>query len=66
VPRDRVALLRSAYAKTMKDAGFVAEMQKLHIDIDVVSAEEVTRIVRETIEQPPDIIAKAKAAMGTQ
>ena len=65
VPAERVALLRQAFAATMKDAGFVAEMEKMHLDLAPVSAEEVTRIVRETIEQPPDIIAKAKAAMET-
>jgi tripartite-type tricarboxylate transporter receptor subunit TctC len=63
LPPDRLALLRQAFARSMKDEGFVAEMQKLHIDIDMVSAEEVTRIVKETIEQPPEIVAKAKAAM---
>ena len=63
LPPDRLAMLRQAFASSMKDAGFLAEMQKLHIDMEPVSADQVTRIVTETIEQPPEIIAKAKAAM---
>ncbi|MGE5540174.1 MAG: Bug family tripartite tricarboxylate transporter substrate binding protein [Gemmatimonas sp.] len=64
VPADRVAMLRRAFADTMKDKEFAAEMAKLHIDIAPISGEDVARIVRETINQPPDIIAMAKAAMG--
>ena len=64
VPADRVALLRQGFSATMKDQTFAAEMAKLHIDINPISGEDVARIVRETINQPPDIIAKAKAAMG--
>lgn len=63
VPPDRLAVLRKAFDATLKDKGFLADAKKLDIDIDPTSGEDLTRIVRETIEAPPAVIAKAKAAM---
>jgi tripartite-type tricarboxylate transporter receptor subunit TctC len=59
-----LALLRKAFAETMRDKGFLADAAKLKIDIDPVSADKITEIVKETISAPADIVAKAKAAMG--
>jgi tripartite-type tricarboxylate transporter receptor subunit TctC len=64
VPNDRVALLRTALAETMKDKGFLADAAKLALDVDPVSGDEVARIVDETIGAPKDIVEKAKAALG--
>jgi tripartite-type tricarboxylate transporter receptor subunit TctC len=63
LPADRLATLRQAFAATLTDAGFLGEMQKLQFEIDPMSATEVAAIVHETIQQPADIVAKAKAAM---
>jgi tripartite-type tricarboxylate transporter receptor subunit TctC len=64
LPADRLAVLRSAFAATLKDAAFLAETAKMRFDIDPLGADDVAQIARETIHAPPDIIAKAKAAMG--
>jgi hypothetical protein len=63
VSADRIALLRTALAQTMADAAFLAEAAKQNLDIDPMTAEEVTEIVLETVSAPPDIVAKAKIAM---
>jgi tripartite-type tricarboxylate transporter receptor subunit TctC len=60
---ERLALLRAAFAATLKDKAFLAEVEKLQIAIDPMSAEEVSAIVADTINAPPDVVAKAKAAM---
>jgi tripartite-type tricarboxylate transporter receptor subunit TctC len=65
VTADRVATLRNAFDSTMKDKAFLADADKLMIEIDPVSAEEVARIVADTIDAPPEVIGKAKAAMAT-
>lgn len=65
VPAERVSLLRKAFAATLKDPGFLAEAKKLDHDIDPLSAEEVTEIVRETIEASPGAVAAAKEIMGS-
>jgi tripartite-type tricarboxylate transporter receptor subunit TctC len=62
-PPERLALLRRAFAATLKDKAFLAEVEKLQIAIDPMSADEVSAIVAETINAPPDVVAKAKAAM---
>jgi tripartite-type tricarboxylate transporter receptor subunit TctC len=64
LPAERVALLRKAFQDTMRDKAFLEDAAKMQFDVDPVSAEEITRIVNETIATPPDIIEKAKAALG--
>jgi hypothetical protein len=64
VPADRLAILRSAFSATLKDKQFLAEAEKLQFEIEPMSAEEVTQIIRDLINAPPDVLAKAKAAMG--
>jgi tripartite-type tricarboxylate transporter receptor subunit TctC len=65
VPPERLALLRKAFDATLKDKAFLAEVEKLQIAIDPMSADEVGAIVAETINAAPDVVAKAKAAMET-
>jgi tripartite-type tricarboxylate transporter receptor subunit TctC len=62
-PPERLALLRKAFEVTLKDTAFLAEVEKLQIAIDPMSADEVGAIVAETINAPADVVTKAKAAM---
>jgi tripartite-type tricarboxylate transporter receptor subunit TctC len=62
-PAERVAALRDAFAATMKDADFLAEARGLNLDIKPMGSERVTQIVDETINVPPELIAKAKAVL---
>jgi hypothetical protein len=57
-------MLRKAFADTMRDKGFLQEADKMDINIDPVSAEEITQTIMDTINAPPTIIAKAKEVMG--
>lgn len=63
LPMERVALLRDAFAATLKDPVFLADAAKVHFDVDPMSGEDVAKIVNETTHTPPDVIAKAKVAM---
>jgi tripartite-type tricarboxylate transporter receptor subunit TctC len=65
VPADRLAILQHAFDATLKDADFVAEVGKLEIGVDPMSGEDVAAIVRQTIDAPPDIVAKTKAAVAS-
>jgi tripartite-type tricarboxylate transporter receptor subunit TctC len=62
-PPERLAVLRQAFAATLKDKAFLAEVAKLLIAIDPMSPDEVAAIVSETINAAPDVVAQAKAAM---
>ena len=66
LPADRVALLRQAFMDTMKDKDFLAEADKMRLEINPVSGEEVEKLVKEVYATPPDIVAKAKAAAESQ
>jgi len=63
VPGDRVALLRQAFDKMLKDPAFLADSKKAGIDISPVAGEKVQKIVADFINTPTAVIAKAKAAM---
>jgi tripartite-type tricarboxylate transporter receptor subunit TctC len=64
VPADRLAILRSAFAATLRDPAFLADAAKIRFTIEPMSADEVGQIVHDTVSAPPGIVAKAKAAMG--
>jgi tripartite-type tricarboxylate transporter receptor subunit TctC len=65
VPADRVAALRKAFAATMKDPDYIAEGNRVRLDMNPLSAERVTQLVNATVNAPPDIVAKTRAALGT-
>ena len=64
VPAERLAILRQAFEATLKDTAFLAEAEKLKIDIDPMSAAEVSQIVRDVVNAAPDVVAKARVMMG--
>jgi tripartite-type tricarboxylate transporter receptor subunit TctC len=66
VPADRVAALRKAFTDTMTDKDFTAEADKMQLEINPVSGEEVEKLVKDVYATPPDIVAKAKAAAAAQ
>jgi tripartite-type tricarboxylate transporter receptor subunit TctC len=63
VPAERLAILRQAFAATLTDKAFRAEAEKLQIDIDPISADDIAQLVRETVNAPASVVAKAKAAI---
>jgi tripartite-type tricarboxylate transporter receptor subunit TctC len=63
VPADRVAALRLAFDATMKDKEFLADAEKVKIDIDPLSGEEVAALVEQVARTSPDTAARVRAAM---
>jgi len=63
IPPERLAALRAAYEAVMKDPEFVAEAQKLELDFKPATGEKIAGVARDTINAPPELIAKAKAAI---
>ena len=66
LPADRVALLRKAFMDTMADKDFRTEADKLQLEINPVSGEDVQKLVAEVYATPADVIAKAKQAAASQ
>ena len=63
VPADRVAMLRQAFADTMKDPQFVAEAQRMHADLSPTTGEQLSAFVNEALSFPPDIVEMLKEAL---
>jgi tripartite-type tricarboxylate transporter receptor subunit TctC len=59
-PPERVAMLREALAKTIADPELLAEAKKAQIDINYISAEDVTKNFNEMMNQPPQVIEAMK------
>ena len=59
VPKERVAALREAFAKTMRDPDFLKEAAKTGLDIQYVSGEEVDAILARSYATPKEVVARA-------
>jgi tripartite-type tricarboxylate transporter receptor subunit TctC len=64
IPTDRLTALRDALFATMKDPQFLAEASKAGLDIDPVSPEEVHTLLKQFAAFKPEILVKAREAMG--
>ena len=60
VPPDQANALQQAFKATTLDQGFVAEAQKLQLEISPVYAEEALQLIRKLAETPPDVLARLR------
>jgi tripartite-type tricarboxylate transporter receptor subunit TctC len=65
IPAERVKILRDAFNTTMKDPEFLTDIDKRQFDLDPVAGEELEKIVKDVMTQPPDIIARMKKLLGS-
>jgi tripartite-type tricarboxylate transporter receptor subunit TctC len=63
-PKDRVKLLRGAYAKAMADPALIAEATNTQMEISPVSGEELQQLAERMINQPASVIARVKRVLG--
>lgn len=54
-PKDRLEILRKAYAKTLKDPQMLAEAKKAKLVITPVSGPEVEKLVAGILNMPPEV-----------
>ena len=59
IPADRFAALRQAFADTMKDAAFMAMAEKMNLEYEFVSGEEVEKIVADMARASPKVVQMA-------
>jgi tripartite-type tricarboxylate transporter receptor subunit TctC len=64
LPAKTLAMYRDAFAKTMKDPDFIAAAKKAKRDVDLVSGEEVDKVIAEAYAYPKAVIDKAKELSG--
>ena len=63
VPAARVDALRRAFDATMRDAAYLADAERLKIDIDPLSGAEVAALIAQVLRTPPDTVAMLRTAL---
>ena len=66
IPADRLAALRDAYRKAMRDPELQARAEKLERPVDPAFGEDVLRMVQAALNQTPETIALLKEAMSAK
>jgi len=59
-PKDRVQLLRGAFAETVKDNDFLAEAQKGNLEINPVNGEALAKSVQGVLQLESGSVARLK------
>ena len=64
VPADRVNAIRRAFDATMKDPEFLAEAEKLKIEVDPLTGEQVAALIVDIYKTPAATVERARDAMA--
>jgi tripartite-type tricarboxylate transporter receptor subunit TctC len=64
VPAERVTAIRRAFDMAMKDPELLAEADKLKIEIDPLTGEQVAALIVEIYKTPPETVARVREAMA--
>jgi len=59
IPGDRLAALRSAFDATIKDQEFVAEAEKLQMEIEPLTAAQIDKLLAAAYATPKPIVQQA-------
>jgi tripartite-type tricarboxylate transporter receptor subunit TctC len=63
IPADRAAALRKAFDMTMKDPAFLAEAQRMSLEVRPLDGTGVDALVKEIYATPKDVVELATAAV---
>ena len=63
VPEDRLQALRTAFRSTVKDPAFIADAERMKLEIEYVSDTEIVDVLKRLYATPPDVVARVKAAL---
>jgi tripartite-type tricarboxylate transporter receptor subunit TctC len=66
VPADRVAAVQRAFDATMKDPEFLADAEKLKLEIDPMSGAEIATMLQDIAKTPADVVERVKAAYAAR
>ena len=66
VPADRVNALRRAFDAAMKDPALLSDAVKQDLEINPVTGEEMTEVLKRVFATPKDLIAKLAEASSSR
>ena len=58
-PQDRLAAIRAAFDKTMKDPDFLKDAEKMQSNVAPIDGEQVAELVRKIVSTPADVVDTA-------
>ena len=64
LPPERAAVLRTAFAETLRDPELLQDAQRARIDISLVTGAEVDAPLKQTAGAPAEVIDRVKQALG--
>jgi len=64
VPIERVAYMREALGRMVKDKAFVEEAKKLNLDIDIVSGDDISDMINRVYAISPEIVERARTMIS--
>jgi tripartite-type tricarboxylate transporter receptor subunit TctC len=64
IPPERLKILRSAVASALKDPELKAEAEKRNYELDPVGGDEMQRLAKEVMSQPPVVIERMRKVLG--
>jgi tripartite-type tricarboxylate transporter receptor subunit TctC len=60
VPKDRVAAVRDAFAKTMSDPGFIEMIKQQQFPVDPIGGSEIAKVVNDVYGLPLSVVQRAR------
>ena len=63
-PADKVAILRKAFQDTLADSEFIAEAEKINLEINPTSGENINAIIDGILKTPEPVISRARQLLG--
>ncbi len=64
VSNEKVRILRTAYAKALRDPALLAEAKKRRMGIEPSTGEELQAFAKEIMDQPAEVLEQAKKILG--
>src|SRR5215472_413820 len=64
VPAERTRALREAFRAMMQDQDFIADIQRLNVELEPLSGDELEQLVRRALNIPAAVRERAKLAFG--
>jgi tripartite-type tricarboxylate transporter receptor subunit TctC len=64
IPSERLKILREAFMKLMVDPAFLSDVKKRGLEVDPSAGEELEKLAKEVMAQPPEVIERVKKLMG--
>jgi tripartite-type tricarboxylate transporter receptor subunit TctC len=66
VPADRAAALQTAFMAMTKDPAFVAEAEKMNLELSPIDGDAVRKVIVQMQATPPEVIEQFKAIAGAK